>query len=208
MSHPLKTKNETINRPTNDDSKTYNKSPEGTTSTHAAFKQVILSGKGNVILHTTVGDIELELYWHHAPKTCENFYQLARRGYYNNTLVHRVSPNFIIQMGDPTGTGTGGESIYGKYMDDEICPELRHTGAGTLSMANTGQPNTNGSQFFIAMCPCPHLDGKNTIFGRVAKGFDKCILINKLHVNKQERPLTDVKILKTFVTLQGLTPID
>lgn len=108
-----------------------------------------------------------------APKTCHNFYQLAQRGYYNNTPVHRIVKDFVIQAGDPTGTGRGGQSIYGygrhihafcvftesrRPFEDEITRDLKHTGAGVLSMANSG-PNTNGSQFFITLAPQPYLDG-------------------------------------------------
>ena len=91
------------------------------------------------------GLITIELYEKHAPKTCKNFAQLAQRGYYNGVIFHRVIPDFMVQGGDPTGTGRGGSSIYGEKFEDEIKPDLKHTGAGILSMANSG-PNTNGSQ--------------------------------------------------------------
>eukprot|EP01126_Amoeba_proteus_P005165 TRINITY_DN11711_c0_g1_i3.p1 TRINITY_DN11711_c0_g1~~TRINITY_DN11711_c0_g1_i3.p1 ORF type:complete len:120 (+),score=15.96 TRINITY_DN11711_c0_g1_i3:210-569(+) len=104
--------------------------------------------RGGVILETTMGPITFELYWDHAPRTCRNFYELAKKGYYQGTIFHRVIKDFIIQGGDPTGTGRGGTSIYGDKFEDEITRELKHTGAGILSMANGG-PNTNGSQFFI-----------------------------------------------------------
>ncbi|KAG9228470.1 cyclophilin-like domain-containing protein [Amylocarpus encephaloides] len=124
----------------------------------------------NVHLQTSMGPIVLELYTEHAPKTCQNFRTLASRGYYDTILIHRIIPNFMIQTGDPTGTGRGGTSIYGASFDDEIHPSLKHTGAGILSMANSG-PNTNGSQFFITLAPTPWLDGKHTIFGRVKEGL-------------------------------------
>ncbi|KAF7520847.1 hypothetical protein G7054_g12651 [Neopestalotiopsis clavispora] len=120
----------------------------------------------DVLLSTTMGDITVELYTTHAPKTCKNFAELARRNYYDGCVVHRIITDFMIQTGDPTGTGRGGASIYGEKFDDEIHAGLRHTGAGVLSMANAG-PNTNGSQFFITLAPTPWLDGKHTIFGRV-----------------------------------------
>ncbi|KDN46781.1 cyclophilin-like protein [Tilletiaria anomala UBC 951] len=127
-------------------------------------------GSGSVILQTSQGSIHLELYWQHAPKTCNNFFQLARRGYYNGVSFHRIIDGFMIQGGDPTGTGRGGSSIYGSKFQDEISPELRFVGAGILAMANSG-PNTNGSQFFISLAPTPHLDRKHTIFGRVKDGM-------------------------------------
>uniref|UniRef100_A0A8D8ZQ28 Peptidyl-prolyl cis-trans isomerase n=1 Tax=Cacopsylla melanoneura TaxID=428564 RepID=A0A8D8ZQ28_9HEMI len=99
-----------------------------------------------------MGEMVVELYWKHAPNTCRNFAELCRRNYYNNIKFHRIIRDFMIQGGDPTGTGRGGTSIYGKTFDDEIHEELKHTGAGILSMANSG-PNTNGSQFFISLAP-------------------------------------------------------
>ena len=111
-----------------------------------------------------MGDITLEMYWKHAPITCRNFAELANRGYYNGTKFHRIIKDFMIQGGDPTGTGRGGASIYGKQFDDEIHPDLKHTGAGIISMANSGR-DTNGSQFFITLGPTSHLDGGHAIFG-------------------------------------------
>lgn len=108
----------------------------------------------NVLIETSMGAITVELYTTHAPKTCTNFSTLASRGYFNGTVFHRIIPNFMIQGGDPTGTGRGGSSIYGEKFEDEISNSLKHTGAGVLSMANSG-PNTNGSQFFITLAPTP-----------------------------------------------------
>uniref|UniRef100_A0A336M3U4 Peptidyl-prolyl cis-trans isomerase n=1 Tax=Culicoides sonorensis TaxID=179676 RepID=A0A336M3U4_CULSO len=96
-----------------------------------------------VSFETSMGDLKIELYWKHAPNTCRNFAELARRGYYNGTVFHRIIRDFMIQGGDPTGTGRGGTSIYGPEFADEIHPDLKHSGAGILSMANSG-PNTNG----------------------------------------------------------------
>ncbi|KAJ3325085.1 Peptidyl-prolyl cis-trans isomerase-like 1 [Blyttiomyces sp. JEL0837] len=92
--------------------------------------------QGKVVIETSAGAITIELYWQHAPKTCKNFYELANRGYYNNTKFHRIIADFMIQGGDPTGTGRGGASIYGEKFQDEFHPELKHTGAGIMSMAN------------------------------------------------------------------------
>nr|CAB3483814.1 unnamed protein product [Digitaria exilis] len=114
-------------------------------------------GTPEVTLETSMGAITFEMYYKHAPKTCRNFVELARRGYYDNVIFHRIIKDFIVQGGDPTGTGRGGESIYGAKFEDEIKSELKHTGAGILSMANAG-PNTNGSQFFITLAPCQSLD--------------------------------------------------
>lgn len=116
---------------------------------------------GNVLIETTMGKFVIELYWNEAPRSCENFFELARQGYYDGTIFHRVIPDFCIQGGDPTGTGKGGSSIYngGKPFEDEITPRLKHTGAGIISMANNGQPDSNGSQFFITLAPTPWLDG-------------------------------------------------
>lgn len=151
--------------------------------------------QGGVALITTMGEIEFELYWKHAPRTCRNFYELASRGYYDGTILHRIVRDFVVQGGDPTGTGKGGESIYGKHFDDEIHPQLRHTGAGILSMANSG-PNTNGSQFFITLAPTHHLDGNHTIFGRVKKGMEVVKKIGMVQVNGADKPVFDVKIVR------------
>jgi peptidyl-prolyl cis-trans isomerase-like 1 len=144
---------------------------------------------------TTLGTFTVELYDQHAPKTCKNFIQLTQNGYYNNTIVHRIIANFMIQAGDPTGTGYGGESIYGETFEDEIHPELRHTGAGILSMANSG-PNTNGSQFFITLAPTPWLDKKHSIFGRVNSGMAIIERMGRVKTGEDDRPLEDIKILK------------
>ncbi|XP_063153763.1 peptidyl-prolyl cis-trans isomerase-like 1 isoform X2 [Candoia aspera] len=144
-----------------------------------------------------MGLIILELYWKHAPKTCKNFAELSRRGYYNGTKFHRIIKDFMIQGGDPTGTGRGGASIYGKQFEDELHPELKFTGAGILAMANAG-PDTNGSQFFITLAPTQWLDGKHTIFGRVCQGIGIINRVGMVETNAQDRPVDDVKLLKVF----------
>ncbi|XP_031282567.1 peptidyl-prolyl cis-trans isomerase CYP18-2 [Pistacia vera] len=151
-----------------------------------------------VTLETSTGSFTVELYYKHAPRTCRNFIELSRRGYYDNTKFHRIIKDFIVQGGDPTGTGRGGESIYGRKFEDEIKPELKHTGAGILSMANAG-PNTNGSQFFITLAPAAHLDGKHTIFGRVCRGMEVIKRLGSVQTDKDDRPIHDVKILRTSV---------
>lgn len=120
------------------------------------------------VIHTNKGDIRLDLYPEQAPVTVANFTNLAQRGFYDGVTFHRVIANFMIQGGDPTGTGSGGP---GYRFEDECTPSLRHDGPGVLSMANAGA-GTNGCQFFITHGPTPHLDGKHTVFGRVSEGQD------------------------------------
>ncbi|KAK3330621.1 putative cyclophilin E, partial [Apodospora peruviana] len=144
------------------------------------------------------GTIVVELYNQHAPKTCTNFATLASRGYYNGVVFHRVIKDFMIQGGDPTGTGRGGSSMYGEKFEDEIHPSLKHTGAGILSMANAG-PNTNGSQFFITLAPTPWLDGKHTIFGRVKSGMNVVKRVGLVPTDKDDRPQTEIKIVQARV---------
>ncbi len=127
------------------------------------------------IIKTDKGDIELDLYADRAPVTVANFVNLAQRGYYDGVTFHRVIANFMVQGGDPTGTGRGGP---GYRFEDEFDPSLRHDSAGILSMANAG-PGTNGSQFFITHVPTPWLDGKHTVFGAV-KGDEDQTVVNAI----------------------------
>ncbi|KAJ2890693.1 hypothetical protein GGI21_003355 [Coemansia aciculifera] len=158
----------------------------------------------NVTLHTSMGDIAVELYWNETPKTCKNFCELAGKRYYDGVLFHRIIPGFMIQGGDPTGTGRGGQSIFGGKFEDEITKKLKHTGAGILSMANSG-PNTNGSQFFITLAPTPHLDGKHTVFGRVSKGLDVVERIGKVRTDTGDRPVEPVKIISCSTWSNNMT---
>ncbi|KAF2809994.1 putative peptidyl prolyl cis-trans isomerase [Mytilinidion resinicola] len=155
----------------------------------------------DVALETSMGVITFELYNNHAPKTCKNFATLAHRGYYNGIVFHRIIPNFMVQTGDPTGTGRGGASIYGEKFEDEIDPALKHTGAGILSMANSG-PNTNGSQFFITLAPTPWLDGKHTIFGRVKGGMRVVQRMGMVKTGPEDRPVDELKIVKAKIVEQ------
>ncbi|KAL0978167.1 hypothetical protein UPYG_G00166940 [Umbra pygmaea] len=148
-----------------------------------------------VTIETTMGTFLVELYWSHAPITCKNFAELARRGYYNNTKFHRVIKDFMIQGGDPTGTGRGGASIFGKQFEDELHPDLKFTGAGILAMANAG-PDTNGSQFFLTLGPTQWLDGKHSIFGRVSSGMSVVNRVGMVETNPQDRPTEDIKIIR------------
>lgn len=148
------------------------------------------------------GTIIVELYASEAPRTCANFTTLTTRGYYNDVPFHRIIPNFMIQGGDPTGTGRGGTSIYGEKFADEITPSLKHTGAGILSMANSG-PNTNGSQFFVTLAPTPWLDGKHTIFGRVKSGMSVVRRMGMVKTAAEDRPVDDVRIIRARVVEEG-----
>ncbi|THH08319.1 hypothetical protein EW145_g2788 [Phellinidium pouzarii] len=133
-------------------------------------------------------------------QTCHNFYELTKSGYYNRTNFHRIISDFMVQGGDPTGTGRGGTSIYGGKFDDEINPELRFTGAGILAMANSG-PNSNGSQFFLTLAPTPFLDNKHTIFGRVSAGMRVVQRLGAVATTREGRyrPVEDVKIHQACV---------
>jgi cyclophilin family peptidyl-prolyl cis-trans isomerase len=139
-------------------------------------------------IKTNLGEIVLELFSDKVPNTCENFIKLASEGFYNGVIFHRVIPNFMIQGGDPTGTGGGGP---GYTFADEFHPQLRHTKPGLLSMANAG-PNTNGSQFFITVAPTPWLDNKHSIFGEVIEGMDVVNKIANTERDARDKPLKDV----------------
>ena len=140
-------------------------------------------------IHTSMGDIEVELFDEDAPKTVENFTKLAGDGFYDGLIFHRVIPDFMIQGGDPTGTGTGGP---GYQFEDEF--NDHPVARGALAMANAG-PNTNGSQFFIVTADaCPWLDGKHTVFGRVTNGMDVVDAISQVQTGAGDRPRDDVVI--------------
>ena len=181
--------------------------------------------KGEIVavMHTNMGDISLRLFADKAPKTCENFTTHAKNGYYDGLIFHRVIKDFMIQGGDPTGTGCGGESIWGRNFEDEFDLELRNY-RGALSMANAG-PGTNGSQFFIVQCDTvvpqliaqmkqladrgfpeevtanyaevggtPHLDFRHTVFGQVYDGMDVVDAIAGVATDGRDKPLSDVVI--------------
>ena len=181
-----------------------------------------ISGDTVAIMHTTMGDIKIKLFKDETPKTFENFTTHAKNGYYNGLIFHRVIKDFMIQGGDPMGTGMGGESIWGRSFEDEFTPNL-HNLRGALSMANAG-PNTNGSQFFIVQadtCPqnmlsqmedltdayppecakayaemggTPWLDFRHTVFGQVFEGMDVVDKIANTKVGMNDKPMFDVTI--------------
>jgi peptidyl-prolyl cis-trans isomerase B (cyclophilin B) len=136
-----------------------------------------------ITLHTDKGDIDATIFASKVPVTSANFLNLAKRGYYDGITFHRVIANFMIQGGDPTGTGSGGP---GYKFADEIDRTLKHSKAGIFSMANAG-PNTNGSQFFITHGPTPHLDGKHAVFGEVTQGQD---VVNKIAKGDKIKSIT------------------
>ncbi len=144
------------------------------------------------VIKTNMGTIEIELFKDKTPKTVENFVGLAEKGYYNDVTFHRVIDNFMIQGGDPTGTGRGGESLWGGKFEDEIVPDLKFDEPGLLAMANAG-PNTNSSQFFITLVPTPWLNGHHTIFGKVINGMDVVQAIGKVKTSKPgDKPIEPV----------------
>lgn len=183
-----------------------------------------LSGEQIAVMHTSKGDISIRLFGEQAPKTVENFTTHAKNGYYNDVTFHRVIAGFMIQGGDPEGTGRGGESIWGRSFQDEFSVEL-HSLRGALSMANAG-PNTNGSQFFIVQAPqvapsllrqmesltdrgfpreaidqyaelggTPHLDFRHTVFGQVFEGMEVVDAIAEVETDRSDKPLEPVVIL-------------
>ena len=153
-----------------------------------------------VVLQTTQGDIQLELFPKVAPKAVENFTTHVKNGYYDGIIFHRIIKNFMIQAGDPTGTGRGGNSIWNKSFDDEISSKYSFNKAGILAMANRG-PNTNGSQFFITTKETPWLNGGFTIFGKV-KNKNSYIVVKKLEnvkTKRGDRPVIKQKIIKAYI---------
>ncbi len=175
----------------------------------------------SVTMDTSMGTLKMKLFPSEAPKAVENFITHAKAGYYDGVIFHRVIDEFMVQTGDPTGTGRGGESIWGEGFETEVSGQLFHF-YGALSMANTGQPNSNGSQFFIVNASSvdnglisqleaanfpqesidlykevggtPHLDGAHPVFGYVTEGMDVVNAIAKVEKDKADKPMTDVVI--------------
>ena len=152
----------------------------------------------SVILHTNQGDIEINLFPEIAPKACENFTTHAEKGYYDGVIFHRVIQEFMIQGGDPDGTGMGGKSIWGKPFEDECTADCKFDRAGLLAMANAG-PRTNGSQFFITCAPTPWLQMRHTIFGEVISGMDVVKKIETTATGRGDRPIENQEIQRISV---------
>jgi cyclophilin family peptidyl-prolyl cis-trans isomerase len=148
---------------------------------------------GNIVkFETTMGTFKAKLYTDKAPITTKNFIDLVNKGFYNGIIFHRIIDGFMIQGGDPTGTGRGGS---GTKIKDEFGPGLKHDKKGILSMANAG-PNTGESQFFITLGPQPHLDGKHAVFGEIIEGMNIVDKIGKVKTGQMDKPVEDVKMTK------------
>ncbi|KAF3769981.1 hypothetical protein M406DRAFT_248846 [Cryphonectria parasitica EP155] len=156
--------------------------------------------KGYARVETSLGDVTIELQTETAPKAVWNFVKLSQKGYYRGTIFHRNIKNFMIQGGDPTGSGKGGQSIWGKNFQDEFDGPLTHSTRGIVSMANKGK-NTNSSQFFITYKPAKHLDRKHTIFGKVVDGLDVLDALEMAPVDEGNRPLEDIVIKDIVIFL-------
>lgn len=152
------------------------------------------------VMETTMGTIKLKFFADAAPKAVENFKSLAKKGYYNGITFHRVIDKFMIQGGDPTGTGRNGQSIWGKPFEDEFSPKIRFDRKGLFAMANAG-PATNGSQFFITLVPTPHLNDRHTIFGEVVEGMDIVDKIGKVAVGAGDKPTSPVTMTKVSIVV-------
>jgi peptidyl-prolyl cis-trans isomerase A (cyclophilin A) len=152
---------------------------------------------GNIVkFETTMGTFKAKLYTDKAPITTKNFIDLVNKGFYNGIIFHRIIDGFMIQGGDPTGTGRGGS---GTKIKDEFGPGLKHDKKGILSMANAG-PNTGESQFFITLAPQPHLDGKHAVFGEIIEGMNVVEKIGKVKTGQMDKPVEDVKMTKVTMT--------
>ncbi|MFH1364643.1 MAG: peptidylprolyl isomerase [Candidatus Aenigmatarchaeota archaeon] len=154
-----------------------------------------IMGNRFAVFETSMGTFKIELYEDKAPITTKNFIDLADKGYYDGLIFHRVIDGFMIQGGDPNGDGTGGP---GYAIEDEFHPDLKHSSAGILSMANSG-PNTGGSQFFITLAPTPWLDDKHSVFGKVVEGMDVVEAIGKVQTGQMDRPVEDVVMNKVSI---------
>lgn len=162
------------------------------TKKKAKSKAANKSTNTHVVIETNLGSMTIEMYEQRAPITTANFLKLVDEGYFNGIIFHRIIPGFMVQGGDPTGTGTGGP---GYSIEDEFHSELRHTGIGILSMANSG-PNTGGSQFFITLGPTPHLDNRHAVFGKVVEGLEVLKAIGSVETGRMDRPAEDVVMKK------------
>lgn len=165
------------------------------TSPPPSKKEVVREKNRIAVIETNMGIMEFELFEKRAPITTKNFIDLAQKGFYDGVTFHRIIHDFIVQGGDPTGSGSGGP---GYTISDEFHPELKHDAVGILSMANYG-PNTGGSQFFITLKPASHLDGHHAVFGRLVKGTDVLMRIGTVDTDENARPLEEVIMTKVTI---------
>ena len=156
-----------------------------------------ITDKNIVKMETSMGTFKIKLYPDKAPKTVAGIKELVGIGFYDGLIFHRVIPMFVIQGGDPTGTGMGGSGI---VIPDEFDNGLKHDKEGIVAMAHSGKPNSQESQFYITLAPQPHLDGKYTIFGEVTEGMDVVKSIGKVKTDKEDKPKKEIKMLN--VTLE------
>ncbi len=167
------------------------------TTNQTAANEDSKKGDGNIVnIETTMGNIKIKLFTKEAPVTTANFKKLINQDFYNGLIFHRVIDGFMIQTGDPTGTGTSGSK---DVIQDEFGPGLKFDKKGILAMANRG-PNTGTSQFFITLAPTPWLDGKHAIFGEVTGGMDVVDKIGKTKVGPNDKPVTEVKMIKVTLS--------
>jgi peptidylprolyl isomerase len=164
----------------------------------AGKESKVVSKDTIVCLETNQGTIEIKLFPSMAPKACENFITLVKKNYYNGITFHRVIKDFMLQTGDPTGTGRGGNSCWNKPFEDEVKIDLTFNKVGLVAMANSG-PNSNGSQFFITTAKTPWLNMHHTIFGEVISGYDVVKKIEAVKTGVMDKPLEVQKIIKAYV---------
>lgn len=162
--------------------------------------------KQSVTLKTNLGDLKIEIACESVPKAAENFLALCASGYYNGCIFHRNIKGFMIQGGDPTNTGKGGESIWKTKFEDEFVPSLQHNTRGIVSMANSG-PDTNGSQFFITYAKHPHLDNVYTIIGKVIWGWDTLDAMEKVPSDEKGKPTKDIYIESVIIHANPIADI-
>jgi cyclophilin family peptidyl-prolyl cis-trans isomerase len=155
------------------------------------------SNKNIMKVETNMGTFKIKLYPDEAPKTCAHIKELVAKGFYDGIIFHRIIAGFVIQGGDPTGTGTGGS---GKSIPDEFSNGLKHSKKGMVAMANSGRPNSQDSQFYITLAPLEFLDGKYTVFGEVVDGMDVITAMGNVQTGNGDRPVNEVKMTK--VTLE------
>ena len=169
------------------------------TTTIPEINEPIVAQKENLnrvaVIETNMGTMEIELFEDKAPRTVSNFVDLIEKGFYDGVIFHRIISGFMIQGGDPKGTGMGGP---GYTIDDEFHPDLKHDSKGILSMANAG-PNTGGSQFFITLAPTPHLDNRHAVFGKLISGEDVLDKIGAVATGANDKPINEVKMIKVTI---------